>query len=367
MAIAPMNYSHRFLSNTQDKNRASSKSNSDDSDEVARGLGVIDSSSEYASMAMLAASHIRRGNSRKNPEEEWTRFSERILDSNADEKVMRIEGVLNKQLMTPQQLRALLLQFFPDPSDLLMALATLIHRRKLKQEQIDSLEKFNESLLNEENIRSAQAGANVALLAKAFAEKLKQSAGNLRAVYREFISYDGPVVYLYEQWVEELEIQERENMMRYLARALACDLQALPLGDVNISEFGNFFIRVGRLRELQSLDHIFSQQFFLSECFKHRADAHKPELEKSLSQVFTSGIRGQINFEEKIISFVNKEFRVAHTEIRARFLQLLLLAFSTIPVAVFPSLDARDELLEFLKAQMSDIVAKEQRQKIDRK
>ncbi|MEQ5113011.1 type III secretion system gatekeeper subunit SctW [Providencia vermicola] len=363
MAITPMNYSNRFLSNTQDKSRASSKSNSDDSDEVARGLGVIDSSSEYASMAMLAASHVRRGNSRKAPEEEWTRFSERILDNDADEKVMRIEGLLNKQLMTPQQLRALLLQFFPDPSDLLMALATLIHRRKLKQEQINNLETLNESLLNDENARSAQAGANVALLAKAFAEKLKQSAGNLRAVYREFINYDGPVVYLYEQWVEELEFQERENMMRYLARALACDLQALPLGDVNVSEFGNFFIRVGRLRELQSLDHIFSQQFFLSACFQNNIDINKPILEKSLSQVFTSGIRGQTIFEEKVVSFINKELRIAHTEIRAQFFQLLLLAFSMIPVAVFPSLEEREQLLESLKKYMSDIVAKEQQKK----
>lgn len=268
MAIAPLNYGNRFAGGMQDSRRASSKSDSaDDSDEVARGLGVIDSSSEYASMAMLAASHIRRGSSRKDTEEEWMHFAERILDNNADEKVTQIEGLLNKQLMTPQQLRALLLQFFPDPSDFLMALATLIHRRKLKQEQIEYLETLQTQFLSEENARSAQAGANVALLAKAFAKKLKQSAGNLRAAYREFIGYDGPIVYLYEQWVEEMEFQERENMTRYLARALACDLQALPLGDVNISEFGNFFIQVGRLRELQSLDDIFSQKFFHSDFF----------------------------------------------------------------------------------------------------
>lgn len=240
-----------------------------------------------------------------------------------------------------------------------MALATLIHRKKLKKEQIESLEALHEQLLSEENARSAQAGANVALLAKAFAQKLKQSAGNLRAAYREFISYDGPVVYLYEQWVEEMELQERENMMRYLARALACDLQALPLGDVNISEFGNFFMQVGRLRELQSLDTIFAQKFLQSALFGYSTDTHKLALEKSLSQIFTGGIRGLVSFEEQLIAFVNKELRVVHTEIRARFLQLLLLAFSIIPVAVFPSMEARDALLEYLKIQMNDIVAQE--------
>ena len=363
MAIAPLNYSSRFLSNTQDKSRASSKSSNDDSDEVARGAGVIDSSSEYASMAMLAASHIRRGSSRKDPEEEWMRFAERILDNAADEKVTRIEGLLNKQLMTPQQLRALLLQFFPDPSDLLMAIMTLVHRRKLKQEQINSLESLYAKLHSDENARSAQAGANVALLAKAFAQKLKQSAGNLRAVYREFIGYSGPIIYLYEQWVEEMELQERENMTRYLARALACDLQALPLGDVNISEFGNFFIRVGGLRELQSLDHVFSQKFLQSDIFRYQFDTKNQVLETALSHVFTSGIRGQECFEENLISFVNNELGITHTEIRARFLQLLLLAFSIIPIAIFPSLASRDELLESLKVKMNDIVAQENRQK----
>ncbi|APC09913.1 MULTISPECIES: type III secretion system gatekeeper subunit SctW [Providencia] len=359
MAITPLNYSNRFSVGTQDKSRASAKSNTDDSDEVTRGLGVIDSSSEYASMAMLAASHIRRGSSRKDPEEEWMRFAERILDSNADGKITQIEALLNKQLMNPRQLRTLLLQFFPDPSDLLMALASLIHRKKFKNEQIAYLETLYEQLLNEENARSAQAGANVALLAKAFAQKLKQSAGNLRSVYREFIGYDGPVVYLYEQWVEVMELQERENMMRYLARALACDLQALPLGDVNISEFGNFFIRVGRLRELQSLDCIFSQKIFQADFFRYQIDNQKLVLEKSLSQIFISGIRGLADFEEQIVIFVNKELRFMHTETRARFLQLVFLAFSTIPISVFPILESRDEILEHLKKQMNDIVAQE--------
>ncbi|WP_369309475.1 type III secretion system gatekeeper subunit SctW [Providencia rettgeri] len=359
MAITPLSYGNRFSLGVQDKSRASTKANTDDSEEVTRGQGVIDSSSEYASMAMLAASHIRRGNSRKDPEEEWMRFAERILDNHADEKVTRIEGVLNKQLLSPKQLRALLLQFFPDPSDLLMALATLIHRGRLKKEQIAHLDTLHAQLLSEENARSAQAGANVALLAKAFAQKLKQSAGNLRSIYREFISYDGPVIYLYEQWVEEMALQERENMMRYLARALACDLQALPLGDVNISEFGNFFIRVGRLRELQSLDFTFSQKFLMSALFRYQLDINKQPLEKGLSQIFISGLRGQVNFEEKLIDFVNKELRTMHTEMRGRFIQLLLLAFSIIPTAVFPSLEARDELLEFLKFHMSDIVAQE--------
>lgn len=356
MAITPLSFNNRFSVNTQNKSRAPVNTSSDDSDEVARGAGVIDSSSEYASMSMLAASHVRRGSSKKGSEEEWMQFAERILDKDADDKVLHIEGLLNKQLMTPKQLRAFLLQFFTDPSDLLMVLAALVNRKKLKKEQIESLEVLEQLLQAEDTKRHAQAGINVALIAKAFAKKLQLSAGNLRGLYREFISYDGPVVYLYEQWVEDMEIQERENIMRYLGRALACDLQALPLGDLNISEFGGFFNRVGRLRELQSLDHVFCQQFFQSGFFRHNDKTNKVKLEKKLSQLFTRGIRSQVNFEIEVIKFITKELGVMSSDMRGRFLQLLLLAFSVIPTAVYQSEEARDQIIEQLKILIDQIL-----------
>lgn len=360
MAITPLNYGNRMLLNTQDKSRAAAKSR-DDSDEVARGAGVIDSSSEYASMAMLAASHVRRSGSKQGQDEEWMQFAERILENNADEKVLHIEVILNRQMMTPQQLRAFLLQYFTDPSDLLMVLAALINRKKLKQEQIEALQELERLLLTEDTQRAAQAGVNIALIAKAFAQTLRENAGNLRALYREFIGYDGPVVYLYEQWVEEMEMSQRENMMRYLARALACDLQALPLGDLNISEFGSFFTRIGRLRELQSLDRVFSQQFFQSGLFRQSVELQQSHLEKVLSQLFTCGIRSQESFNEKLISFIDEQLKIMTTDLRARFVQLLIIAFSIIPVAVFHSLEARDELLDQLKKQMAQLLVQEQR------
>ncbi|MEQ4653643.1 type III secretion system gatekeeper subunit SctW [Providencia rettgeri] len=358
MAITPLSFNTRFSVNTQNKSRV--PVSSDDSDEVARGAGVIDSSSEYASMSMLAASHVRRGSSKKGDEEEWMQFSERILDKDADDKVLHIEGLLNKQLMTPKQLRAFLLQFFTDPSDLLMLLAALINRKKLKKEQIDNLEALVELLQAEDTKRSAQAGINVALIAKAFAKKLHSSAGNLRTLYREFICYDGPVVYLYEQWVEAMEIQERENIMRYLGRALACDLQTLPLGDLNIRAFGRFFSRVGRLRELQSLDYVFCQQFFQSGFFRLNENSNKSKIAKELSQLFTHGIRSQVGFETAVITFISEELKIMTSDMHGRFLQLLLLAFTVIPTGVFKSAEIREQCIEQLKILMDQIKVQEQ-------
>ncbi|ELX8380553.1 type III secretion system gatekeeper subunit SctW [Providencia vermicola] len=358
MAIAPLGGGARMLGGAQEKSRSSKTG--DDSDEVLRGQGVIDSSGEYASMSMLAASHVKRSSGKQDDTEDWMQFAERILDENADETILNVEGILNRQFMTPKELKAFLLRFFSDPSDLLMALAALINRGKLKQEQLEQLKKLEEQLHQEDIDRSTQAGVNIALIAKAFAQKIKQSAGNLRMLYREFLAYEGPVVYLYEQWVEEMESQERENIMRYLSRALACDLQALPLGDINMGEFGNYFIRVGRLRELQSLDHVFIQQFFQSNLFKHHRQFINEKFEKELSKLFTAGIRNHTNFNEGLLLFISSQLSMMSTDLRARFLQLLILAFATIPVSVFQSLEARDELINQLKDCMHYVMAQEE-------
>ncbi|MDN0112189.1 type III secretion system gatekeeper subunit SctW [Yersinia mollaretii] len=354
MAIGPVGGNSRFLVGQRDKSASSSSEASDDADSVALGQGVIDNSSEYASMSMLAASHIRRGGGKADNKEEWMGFAERILDVQADEKIVEVEGLLNRRLMNPQQLRAFLLQYFTDTSDLLMALAALIHRSRLKRKQIEHLEALREMLEAEDLSRSAQAGVNIALVAKAFAQRMQQSAGDLRMLYREFLSYEGPVVYLYEQWAEEQEAQERENIMRYLARALACDLQVLPLGNVNVNEFGRFFNRIRNLREMQSLDGIFRQRFL------HAGFAFIGQNgDKALSKLFTSGIRNQESFNDSLLTFISQQLSVLSTDMRARFLQILIIAFSTLPTGIFSSLEEREHFIDELKKYMSHLMEQE--------
>ena len=70
MAIGPVGGNSRFLVGQRDKS-ASSTQVSDDADETSRGQGVIDDNGEYASMSMLAASHIRRGGGKADHKEEW--------------------------------------------------------------------------------------------------------------------------------------------------------------------------------------------------------------------------------------------------------------------------------------------------------
>lgn len=232
--------------------------------------------------------------------------------------------------------------------------AALIQRSRLKRKQLEQLEALREQLEAEDLDRSAQAGINIALVAKAFAQKMQQSAGNLRMLYREFLSYDGPAIYLYEQWVDEMTAQERESIICYLARALACDLQVLPLGNINVSEFGALFNRISRLREMQSLDGIFRQRF------AHTGFAFiSLSGEKMLSKLFTSAIRGQDNFNENLIAFYSTQLSALSTDMRACFLQILIIAFSILPVGIFPSLEDREHLIDGLREYMSHLMEQE--------
>nr|AAF82328.1 YsaW [Yersinia enterocolitica] len=343
----------RFLVGQRDKSSSAAQA-SDDADEAARGQGVIDNSSEYASMSMLAASHVRRRGPTTDSKEEWTRFSERILDAQADEKSCGLKGA-EQQIDDAAAATCFFAPVFTDPSDLLMVLAALIHRSRLKRKQLEQLEALREQLEAEDLDRSAQAGINIALVAKAFAQKMQQSEWQLgECCIASFFAYDGPAIYLYEQWAEEMVAQERENIIRYLARALACDLQALPLGNINVSEFGALFNRVSRLREMQSLDDTFRQRFSHTDfAFINQSG------ENMLSKLFISGIRGQENFNDSLLTFYSRQLGALSTDMRARFLQILIIAFSILPTGIFSSLEEREHFIDGLKENMSHFMEQE--------
>lgn len=67
-------------------------------------------------MSMLAASHVKRSSGKQDDTEDWMQFAERILDENADETILNVEGILNRQFMTPKELKAFLLRFSPTPA-----------------------------------------------------------------------------------------------------------------------------------------------------------------------------------------------------------------------------------------------------------
>lgn len=139
MAISPLGGNSRYLVAQRDKGGEAPEV-LDDAEETLRGQGVINNTSEYASMAMLASQFNRRKELRSQSEES-SLYTDRILDDNADEKISHIEKVFNREVMTPKQLRSYLAQYFPDASDMLMAIFELLRRKKTDRENTQSTQR----------------------------------------------------------------------------------------------------------------------------------------------------------------------------------------------------------------------------------
>lgn len=350
MAITPLGGNSRYISAQRDKNEEV-KNTADDSENTLRGQGIIDNISEYASMAMLAAQFNRRKELRSASDDNAV-FIERILDDNADEKVSHIEKIINREEMTPPKLRSFLAQFFPDPSDMLMAIFELLRRKKLTNKIVSNLNKLKNALTEEDTERRTEAGANVALSARLFSHSLDKTSIQLRDIYRDFICYDGPIIYIYEQWVSEITSQQREVMLRYLTRSLACDLQSIPTGNINVVEFGDLFRRIGGLREIQSVEILFLQKIISTELININND-------QELSNLFVSGIRNIDNYKVILARFFSEKLSLVTYETKAIFLQLLLSGFSSVSVEVFLSLEKRDKLIYLMKEEISQIKLQE--------
>ncbi|OJB93268.1 type III secretion system gatekeeper subunit SctW [Yersinia ruckeri] len=353
MAISPLGGNSRYLVAQRDKGGEAPEV-LDDAEETLRGQGVINNTSEYASMAMLASQFNRRKELRSQSEES-SLYTDRILDDNADEKISHIEKVFNREVMTPKQLRSYLVQYFPDASDMLMAIFELLRRKKLTEKILKALNELKSQLQEEDIDRGTEAGVNVALSARLFSSSLKKSSSELRNIYREFICYDGPTIYIYEQWVDEIDGQQREVMLRYLTRALACDLQAIPTGNINVIEFGNLFRRVGSLRELHSAEFMFLQKIIRSDLI----DKNKGN-ETALAKIFITGIRNADDYERILSEFIENFFSVTTLETKAIFIQMLITGFSTISVDLFFSLELRNDLIDLLKDYMSRVKQREE-------
>ncbi|ANI31039.1 hypothetical protein PL78_14545 [Yersinia entomophaga] len=350
MAIAPLGGNSRYISAQRDKNEEA-QNTAGDSENTLRGQGIIDNTSEYASMAMLASQFNRRKELRSSSDDN-TIFTERILDDNADEKVSHIEKIINREEMTPPKLRSFLAQLFPDTSDMLMVIFELLRRKKLTSKIVSNLNTLKSVLTEEDTERRTEAGVNVALSARLFSHSLDKTSIQLRDIYRDFICYDGPIIYIYEQWVSEITSQQREIMLRYLTRSLACDLQSIPTGNINVVEFGDLFRRVGGLREIQSVEIHFLQKIMSTELISISND-------QELSNLFVSGIRNIDNYKISLAKFYSEKLSLVTYETKAIFLQLLLSGFSSVSVDIFFSLEKRDKLIHLMKEKISQIKLKE--------
>lgn len=345
MAISPTNLSirnhpHRYHKTPEQTELA------EDSTFYENGQSVIDNTSEYASMGMLASQFSSKKDILKKRYTS-SEYAESILDNKAEEKIEHIEKKIELLNSNKESLQNYITSFFPDPSDLALALAELLRRKTISKESQEILEEILESLLKEEKGRFVKSGINVGRVAREFASKHDKSANKLRDIYRDFICYEGPIVYLYEVWMNELEENKRESLYNFLAKALSCDLQAGPLCSINISEFGNLFGRIGDLRKIYSAELILAVKirFLIVEC-----DINI--VKTNISSLILYVLKDSIEYRDKIESILNSFIDKLSFHDTSIFLQTIIIALSNIAISLYTYIESRDEALHLLKEKL---------------
>lgn len=179
---------------------------------------------------------------------------EHVLDPEGPQKLTQLRNQLHQHgAANVAQLRTLLSQLFPDPSDAVAVLRILLADEEL-QELHAELQTLHDHYLDGERGRSVRAGVNVALKARLQAPRLRAGAAQLRRSYQEFLAGEQPLD-AYELWIELYGFERRARVVDFIEQALAADMYALDPSCSRL-EFGQLLQRVRQLTTLRSADHL---------------------------------------------------------------------------------------------------------------
>jgi len=204
-------------------------------------------------LSSLRRSRAREADGSDMREQVWL---DHVLESKGPEKLAALRLQL-KQLPVKDvaAMRALIATLFPDPSDAVAVLRTLMSEAELEDIR-NELATLHDELLDQPDGkgRKVRAGLNVALKARLNAAPLAATAPQLRHTYQEFLEGGEPLD-AYEQWVELYGFARRSRVITFIEQALAADMYALDPSCTRV-EFGLLLQRVRQLTTLRSADHL---------------------------------------------------------------------------------------------------------------
>jgi type III secretion protein W len=177
-----------------------------------------------------------------------------VLDEQAPEKLAGLKQQL-RNLATPDlaALRSLIQQMFPDGSDALAIVRTLLSDAEL-EEMHQTLRQLQEELASGDGAKATLGGLNVALKARMQAPRLRASARQLRRSYQDFLAGGDPIE-TYELWMELYGFDRRAMVVDFIEQALAADMYALDPSCSRL-EFGHLLQVVRQLTTLRSADYL---------------------------------------------------------------------------------------------------------------
>lgn len=257
----------------------------------------------------------------------------RVLDDKAASKANEILAHLRASKAALAELKRFAQQQFPDPSDLILVLRTLIRQQDLDPAEKALLEALLTEVEEESDPKTTKAGINIALKARLFGSRLAFNPSALRHCYRQFLQHFQLAVPLYQGWIDDFGFERRAGVLEFIESALFSDMHA---NDPSCSrfEFGECILSLRILRLLRSSDQLFLTLLHAG-----------PE----------AGVRLMLNMlldpyliETALSSWLGDEYAGLEKRRRSKLLQALRRAVRKIPLELFVVEDTREFVLDVL-------------------
>lgn len=240
-----------------------------------RGKSVLGTAFDmHDDLSALVSSLARRrqGESGATASGNW---AEHVLEDAAPEKLVSLKHqLLAGNALDAAQIKALVATLFPDPSDAVLVLRTLLADEDLLELRA-LLEELLDARTQPAERKAVNAGINVAIRAKLSAARLSASPKNLRASYRDFLLGAEPLD-TYEMWIEMYGFERRANVVDFMEQALVADMYALDPSCSRV-EFGRPMSALRRLTAVRSADAL-----LMKHCWRGKLMASLDVSEKGL-------------------------------------------------------------------------------------
>lgn len=305
--------------------------------------------------ALVASLQRNRNGQRSGGSVDSQAWIDHVLDDEVHAKVTDLRALL-EGMRSPVQLLALLRQLFPDPSDMLAVLRSLIADDEL-QELRELLNQSLEQLLAEQaaqgNAAATRGGLNVAIKARLAARGSELSARALRQSYRDFIGNHQDCVGEYTGWIALYGFERRAQVVDFMEQALGADMYSLDPSASHV-EFGRLLRQVRNLAVLRSTDQLLVQE------------ATRDRLLARLSTTAEAVVGGVLDVVRGLQGWAGlftgplADARVAlSAPERARLVQALRRALGGLPDAVWSDDEARNRAVASLEEVVVESMRRE--------
>lgn len=287
-------------------------------------------------------------------------FVSAMLEDQADEKL----DTLIRQVAKLRDVNTLInfaRQFFPNDSDLMLALREMLLSRQLSElqkkkikEAIADLEKFGDS-------KKMQSGINVGRLARRFSQESEGkplSAKDLRNSYLTFLELDMPAGFIYKDWVDVYGYENRGRLLAFTLAALVADMKANEPG-VHSSEFGPLSARLSDARVLNTLDKLLNESFAKFAFREQMRNQHILAGEAEIVALYITGLVDTDEFKSVLKRFSKEFMSLLLLKQRASVMQALRNIFNLTPEFLFADLMFRQIVVDHLSVILRKMAEKE--------